>query len=207
MILQFITYCTEDYTGGKCMNVCPQDSKITPCTGKGDSDRWCCGGSDSCCKSNIGVITLDQVLGHGVSSSSLSISIQTSSARLIETVTETALVSTSPTITVGPTESTQSDNSKKPLGGIIAGIVVGAIAGIAWVVVGCWFIRRRLRKTQSQALNEHGPVGYSAEAHHAPVTHEMGSVEKRQELYDRSAPYELASEPSELESPGPRTGR
>jgi hypothetical protein len=190
------------------MNVCPQDSKITPCTGKGDSDRWCCGDSDSCCKSNIGVISLAQVLGAGVSSSSSSVGSQTSSGRTIETVTETTLMSASPTAQTSPTESAHNDDPKDLAKGIIVVIVIAAIAGVVGVVVGCWFVRRRLRKSRTQAINEHGPVVlYKDDAHQAPVVHEVGVAETKPELYSRSPPCELGSEPSELDSSESRSGR
>jgi hypothetical protein len=185
------------------MNVCPQDSKITPCTRKGDSDRWCCGDSDSCCKSNIGVITLAQVLGAGLSSSSSSLSSvasQTPGARTIQTVTETTLPSASSTAQTRPTESALSEDTKDLGKGIIVVIVIAATAGMAGLVVGCWFVRRRLRKSRGQATDEHGPVRYKADAHQAPMIHEVGGAERKAELYSRSTLYELATEPSELDS-------
>lgn len=189
------------------MNVCPQDSRITPCTGKGDSDRWCCGDSNSCCKSNIGVISLAQVLGAGVSSSSSSssslssVGSPTSSTRTVETVTETTLMSASSTIRTDPAESAHQDEPKSVARGVIAIIVIAAIAGIMGIGAGCWFVRRRLRKTRSQAMDGHGPVvTYKVDAYQAPEIHEAGVAETKPELDSHSPPYELASEPSELDS-------
>lgn len=193
------------------MNVCPQDSKITPCTGQGDSDKWCCGDSDSCCKTNIGVITLPQVLGAGISLSSLSSSSvggQTASAQIIKTATETALMSASPTAQTSPTDSVRNGDSINLARGIVAVVVIAAIAGVAGVVVGCWFVRRRLRRGQSQAMDEHGPVVISkVETDQAPMIHEVGVAEEKPELCSRSAPYELASEPCELDSSESRPGK
>lgn len=186
------------------MNVCPQDSKITPCTGKGDSDKWCCGDSNSCCKSRVGVITLDQVLGAGISSSSSS----SSSARTFRTATETAIISALPTAQTTPTESAHNDDPRDLARGIIAIVVIAAIAGVAGVVVGCWLVRRRLRKSRRLATREHGPViMYKTDTHQAPVIYEVGAGETKPELYSRSTPCELGSEPCELGSSQSRAAK
>lgn len=184
------------------MNVCPQDSKVTPCTGEGSSDKWCCGGSDSCCKSNIGVITLEQVLGVSVLSSSLGAASQTSSTQTIETINTVAVVpTTSLTAATSSAERTQNSDEKRLLGVVVAGIVIGVMAGIAWLAAGLWLLRRRFRKKSAQANNEHEcDISYNSEVYFVPPIQEMESEEKTQELNGHALPHELASELPELDS-------
>jgi hypothetical protein len=95
-------------------------------------------------------------------------------------------------VTINPPESAlSSERSKSLSGGVIAGIVVGAIAGICLVGAAFFFARRAIRKTPVQLSNEHGPVKIYAQ--HVPVIHEMGTWEKRPELNGQSPPSELSS--------------
>ncbi|PVH94038.1 hypothetical protein DM02DRAFT_694167 [Periconia macrospinosa] len=59
------TTCTDtNITSGKCLNVCNESgqrdingaSRMTPC--EGSDTRWCCGTSNTCCISGIGVVEL-----------------------------------------------------------------------------------------------------------------------------------------------------
>ncbi|KAJ8115058.1 hypothetical protein OPT61_g3204 [Boeremia exigua] len=144
-------------------------ARITPCDGTATSSRWCCGDTRGCCDSNSGVVLLEQVLGQ-VSSSVISSS---SSRTLSSAPTPT---SSQVAISGPPTETSSASSDSSGLGGgAIAGIVVGAIAGLALVVAGALFFARRA--SRKRKLVEEAPA--VAEVPYSPVSlQEMGPTVK-----------------------------
>lgn len=152
---QFIDYCTEggqEDEATKCANVCSTGdqeltAKITPCDGTKNSTKWCCGASTDCCSgdSDIKPVELAQILG-AVSSSVVSGSASaTSSATPIA-----SQASASGTASAAPAAANSESSGSKGLGGgAIAGIVVGALAGLALIAATLFFARRASQKKKA----------------------------------------------------------
>lgn len=153
--------CTvQDWKIGKCLSVCLSNSvcnqsvmsaikqlmchqissnvMMTPCDDTANSTRWCCGTSKDCCSGDIGVETLAQTfLGM----------VATSISGLSTSATASASVSTSGSNYATSAASPSSSSSLS--GGAIAGIVIGALAGVALIGAAWYFIARRRQAASS----------------------------------------------------------
>ncbi|KAF1840644.1 uncharacterized protein K460DRAFT_359226 [Cucurbitaria berberidis CBS 394.84] len=156
----WIDFCADsDPNSSNCLHVCDQsrnsfgNTPLTPCTGRADSDRWCCGGDNACCTSNVGVVKLAQVLGGALSSSVVSSATSRATSRASSAASSasaaassaSASASTSGTGASATTTSATPEQTKKKSGlsgGAIAGIVIGAIAGLALLAAAIFFARR-----------------------------------------------------------------
>lgn len=157
---QFIDYCTE---GGqadeatKCANVCSTGdqeltAKITPCDGTKNSTKWCCGASTDCCSGDGDVkpVELAQILG------AVSSSVGSVSASATSSATSTGpQASASGAASSAPTAATTENSGSKGLGGgAIAGIVIGALAGLGLIAAALFFARRA---SQTKKKAGYGP--------------------------------------------------
>ncbi|KAJ4983949.1 hypothetical protein SVAN01_10570 [Stagonosporopsis vannaccii] len=183
----FVDYCTEygqADSAAKCLNICPTASleltaKITPCDGTATSSRWCCGDTRGCCNSNTGVVLLEQVLGQ-VSSSVISFSSSAtspaastpSSSQSSTSAASSAAASSSPTDTNNPNSASSGLG-----GGAIAGIVIGAIAGLALIAAALYFARRASQKKRSNTSDE-APTIAEVPYSPAPAMQELGPTVK-----------------------------
>ncbi|CAO2650245.1 Nn.00g015370.m01.CDS01 [Neocucurbitaria sp. VM-36] len=168
----WVDFCADsDVTSSNCLNVCDQvrgafgNTPLTPCTGRADSDRWCCGDSNACCTSNVGVVRLAQVLGGALSSSIVSSATSratssgptaASSASATASSASVSTASASGTGASAAATSAAAGQSKKTglSGGAIAGIVIGAIAGLALFAAVLFFARRAaMYKKKAAASN------------------------------------------------------
>lgn len=123
-------------------------AKITPCDGTATSSRWCCGETRGCCDSNSGVVLLEQVLGQ-VSSSVISSSSSATSPPRASTSVDTSASA------LPPATSSADSGSKGLSGGAIAGIVIGAIGGLALFLLGFFLaMRRRSRKNSETTYGD-----------------------------------------------------
>lgn len=112
---------------------------MTPCNDDPRSETWCCGESKACCGTLKGIQQLPLRFNHAVINSS-----------------STALPSSSATATSTSIPAKQSESSSLG-GGAIAGIVIGAIAGIA-VLLAVAFVVLKRRRRRSGTLLESDPV-------------------------------------------------
>lgn len=176
----FANFCTDpSYPSGKCIDICPStrgtggNARVTPCSGKADSETWCCGESRDCCASGVNVVRLAKVLGQPLPVASSSSVPAAGTVSMITTSSATSTVaSTSSTADAGGTMSsglTQGKKKKKGLGsGAIAGIVIGALAVLSFIV-GLVLIKKRRSKATSAALlaneTEAPPPRYNAAEH------------------------------------------
>ena len=143
------------------MNFCQGKQDITPrlspCDGTANSSAWCCGETADCCQTGNGVITLQQVFG-----------------RLSSTVSSTlSLTTTTTTSTTGSSSDPGVQRPNKIGAGEIAGITIGAVAGLAMVVAAVFLIRKTSRKKQAVHVQPS-----FAEAPHGAAMHEMGPTTK-----------------------------
>ena len=154
----WVDFCADsNIDSGNCLNVCDQtrngfgNTALTPCTGQADSDRWCCGGSNDCCTTNVGVVKLAEVFGGTISSSIVSSATSSATSRASSaassaasaTASSASASTTGGSATASPAPSSGSSEKKSSLsGGAIAGIVIGAIAGLALVAAAIFFARR-----------------------------------------------------------------
>lgn len=177
----FANFCTDpSYPTGKCLDICPStrgtggSARVTSCSGKADSEMWCCGESRDCCASGVNVVRLAKVLGQPLpvayfSSSASATGIPSPSPTSSATST---LATTSSTTDAGGTLSsglTQGKKKKERLGsGAIAGIVIGALALLSFIV-GLVLMKKRRSKAKSAALlanpAEAPPPRYNAAEH------------------------------------------
>ncbi|KAH7077578.1 hypothetical protein BKA63DRAFT_508528 [Paraphoma chrysanthemicola] len=156
--------CTEkDWQSGKCLTLCVDsvdggNQQMTPCDGTPKSEKWCCGSSSKCCLTNP--LVVPQKFSHGIKSSSSSISPSASGA---STSSLTASFTSAAAISSGtaPAENTTSSSSSSLGGGTIAGIVVGAVVGIALLLaIGFWLAKRK-RTSSAAELQSDYPVEQS----------------------------------------------
>lgn len=169
------------------MDICPVGiTQVMSCDGTATSERWCCGSSTNCCFTNIGVVTLKQVF-NGASTSSIG-SVPTPIATHQPTsASETAeMTSLAYTYTARPA-------SRNVAGGIIAGVVTGAIFGLFALLAVLFMARRKVRNraTMEKKTNDY------------PLLAEACALSQRHEL-SPSARKSLAQElpgtaPTELE--------
>lgn len=175
----FANFCTDPfYPSGKCLDICPStrgtggNARVTPCSGKADSETWCCGESTDCCASGVNVVRLAKILGQPLPVASSSAPAAGTVSMSPTSSATSALASTSSTADTSGTMSsglTQGKKKKKGLGsGAIAGIVVGALAVLSFIV-GLVLIKKRMSKAKSAALlanpTEAPPPRYNAAEH------------------------------------------
>lgn len=138
---QYVDYCIDPtYNVGGCPNFCASKSseatvQLTPCTGRADSDRWCCGISKDRCTMNIRVLLRPQVFSGDSSVSQ--------SASLSPTVASTSTESSAPTGSTEPAVLARQRLS----GGAIAGIVIGTTVGLILLGTVMFTARRGIRRT------------------------------------------------------------
>lgn len=170
--------CTvTDWKNGKCLTVCLSNSvcirvrylesigtniqqaarnvRMMPCDDTANSTRWCCGDNKDCCAGDVGVETLAQTFLGDFASATLSPS---SSAT---TAISSNIASSSPS----SSSSSISSASERPStlsGGAIAGIVVGAVAGLALIGT-AWFFFASRRKSANQTPPLYVEEGYPNE--------------------------------------------
>ncbi|KAF2014597.1 hypothetical protein BU24DRAFT_217250 [Aaosphaeria arxii CBS 175.79] len=102
----------EDWSNGKCLSICiPTDTnqrfktqQVTPCTGKSDSSKWCCGDTTACCTDDdkSGAVVLAATFGQSISSSTSSPTSTPTTASSSHPASTTAASSTSPSSTPPP---------------------------------------------------------------------------------------------------------
>lgn len=201
---QFVDYCTENGQkdeATKCANVCSTGNqeltaKITPCDGTKNSTKWCCGASTDCCSgdSTTKPVQLAQILG-AVSSSVIS-----SSASTTATASQS---SASGSASAAPAAGNTDGSGSKGLGGgAIAGIVIGALAGVALIAAALFFARRASHK--KKAGYEAPPIAEPPLPAEAPANafgserQEMSSTVKYAHVAEMAGPP-----PSELHGDSP----
>ncbi|RYO16594.1 hypothetical protein AA0111_g11360 [Alternaria arborescens] len=217
----FVDFCADDNIDSpNCLNVCDQvrDSfgiaRITPCdTGRADSDRWCCGDSTACCTSNVGVVKLPQIMGAAVSSSRAGLPTtapvsKVSSASTASTPTMgTEAPNKSPSAAVGNTGEDPSVT-----GGVIAGIVISGVIGLALLAAAVFFARRASKYKREAAASKYAQ-DIAGCLPQNPDQGQMSDYQKymhdSQHTYSSAQPSELPpAPPSELpsfQSPPPGT--
>jgi hypothetical protein len=171
-------------------------AKITPCDGTKNSTKWCCGASTDCCSgdSDVKPVELAQILG-AVSSSVVSVGASTTTSTAVSTTSQGS-ASGAPTAV-----TTESSGSKGLSGGAIAGIVIGALAGLVLIIAALFFARRVSQKKQAgyaappsaeHVLPAEVPA-YSPE----PPRQEMSSTVKYAHVAEMSGspPSELPGDP------------
>ncbi|UPX14559.1 uncharacterized protein EKO05_0005037 [Ascochyta rabiei] len=169
--------CTvKDWTNGKCLSVCLSNSVssnvfMTPCDDTANSTKWCCGKNRDCCSGDVGVVTLEQTfLGMAATSATLLSSSVTASASISTTFSEISSTGTSSPV--------KSLGSASLPGGVIAGIVVGALAGISLIGVAWFFVARRRLSTASTPL-AHVEGIYQVDAPKICYAHEADGIESQ----------------------------
>lgn len=125
---------------------------MTPCDGTPNSEKWCCGGSTDCCASNF--IAVARSFGNSTTKTS-SITISSSAPEALSSSSTSpdslSFGGLAPTTSAAPISSTLP--SSKPSGGIITGIVIGAMAVLTFVFTAgyVWAKRRRTIKGRISA--------------------------------------------------------
>jgi hypothetical protein len=115
---------------------------MTPCNDDPRSETWCCGDSKQCCGTLKGIQEVPLRFNHGVGNATSS----ASSATGTSTNTNTS------TLPGGATDESSLG------GGVIAGIVIGAIAGIALVLSAAFLIIKRRRRDSAGTEPILGPA-------------------------------------------------
>lgn len=155
---------------------------MTPCDGTDNSTTWCCGATADCCGTDFGGVKLAPTfLGTLASTTSVS--------------TSTTSFSTSKT-----TPPIDSDTSPALPGGAIAGIVIGALAGVALIGATLFFVVRRRRSAEispplyveadstseeSKTFYAHEADGIGAQVSEAPAINERGP-DRRMRVHEMS---------------------
>ncbi|KAF9696253.1 hypothetical protein EKO04_006213 [Ascochyta lentis] len=226
----WVDFCTNsDVSAGGCLDVCHEtknafgNTAMVPCDGTSTSDRWCCGGTKDCCTSNVGVVRLAQVLGGSLSSvvsSSTTLS-SAASSRASATGSSTSPASADASSTPSSTGAASGSNSSsssssgsgsKLSGGTIAGIVIGALAGIALLAAAIFFARRAaMWKKKASVTPEAGVAppytqhtnGYgSAGTYDAPTSDKYAHAHQG-EMYGSAPAHELPGGAMDSELPAP----
>ncbi|KAH7413984.1 hypothetical protein DE146DRAFT_762503 [Phaeosphaeria sp. MPI-PUGE-AT-0046c] len=170
----FANFCTDpSYPSSKCLDICASsrgtggNARVTPCTGKADSETWCCGESKDCCASGINVIQLAKVLGQALPSPSPS---TLRSSVIISSITSaiSSGISSIPSSSASASSTSSADwtalsgskqgtkRKKKGLkGGAIAGIAIGGLA-VLLLIAALLVVRKRRSKARSNALLANG---------------------------------------------------
>lgn len=166
------------------MDICPSGiTQVTPCDGTANSEKWCCGGSNGCCTTNKGVVTLKQVFV-GLTSS---------------VVSSTTVASPTSSKASKPATSTGVGPSAKPSahglpGSVIAGIVIGVIVILAVVLAG--FLLSRQRSLGRYLTRTDGSL--IAEVSGLPPRHELSPSTKGSDMHELPGPppEELQGDPA-----------
>ena len=173
-------------------------AKITPCDGTKNSTKWCCGASTDCCSGNYDIkpVELAQILG-AVSSSVIS-----SSASAISSFTSAASQTSVSASTTPNVVNANNSVSSSLSGGAIAGIVIGALAGLALIAAALLFLCSASRK--KKAGYEAPPAADYSSLVEAPASSPSPG---RQEM-SSAVKYAHVAEmpglpPSELQGDGP----
>jgi hypothetical protein len=195
-----VDFCTDQNVASKnCINVCPQrytsgNVRLTPCNGKADSERWCCGEKTDCCNTNE-VVLLAQVLGGTLSSSASSSASGATASGASTSISAPTSSTTSSRSSPGQDINGKFTEKSGISAGAIVGIIVGVLAAVALLATAI-FLMRRARKT---------PAPYVAEAPDNPPQYQYQSVAAEKDAYayrselPQSPPAELSSEmPTEL---------
>jgi hypothetical protein len=171
----FANYCIDpSYPSGKCLDICPSNrgtggnAQVTPCSGKADSETWCCGTSRDCCASGQNVVRLAKVLGQPLSL--LSSAVVMSSSSSSSTSMRTSFTSATSTPGLGELDSSGlgqgiKKKTKGLKGGAIAGIVVGALALLLFIAAFVVINKRRCKAKSEVSTAEVPPPQYYAEEH------------------------------------------
>ncbi|CAN9474288.1 unnamed protein product [Alternaria alternata] len=181
----FVDFCADDNIDSpNCLNVCDQvrDSfgiaRITPCdNGRADSDRWCCGDSTACSPVS-----------------------KVSSASTASTpTTGTEAPNKTPSAAVGNTGEDPSVT-----GGVIAGIVISGVIGLALLAAAVFFARRASKYKREAAASKYAQ-GIAGCLPQNPDQGQMSDYQKymhdSQHTYSSAQPSELPpAPPSELPS-------
>ncbi|KAH7070781.1 hypothetical protein BKA63DRAFT_84333 [Paraphoma chrysanthemicola] len=204
-------FCTEkDVTSSKCLNLCPSSrldfghARLTPCNGRADSERWCCGTSIDCCASN-GVISLAQVLGGALSSSTATSATPTTIpiSRTASSSARSSLASESArgaeaAATSNSSLSNQGDRKTGLSTGAIVGIAVGVVAGVVLLGAAIFFTQRaktyKQKATASNLAEASQGQAPCYEAQGQEVVAEKDAYAYRSEL-PGAPPAELHAEP------------
>lgn len=136
------------------MDICPAGiTEVMSCDGTATSERWCCGTSTDCCSTNVGVVTLKQVFGDRSSilstpASSISTSFTPPSSTSTSVPSQTISSATAGEDTT-KTNASES-NPRKNNAGIISGVVIATAVGVAVLLAGFCFARRRFRQRAAE---------------------------------------------------------
>lgn len=151
-------YCTSpNFTSSSCLSICEQTrgtgggTRVTPCNGKADSERWCCGDTSACCTSNVGVVKLAQIFGQVVELSS-SVGVSSSMSVSVSGVRSSPSTVATPS-SPGAAQGEQGGEEEGLNGGVIAGVVIGSLAGLAVLTAVVLFALRRKKNGRSGRLD------------------------------------------------------
>lgn len=149
---------------------------MTPCNDDPRSETWCCGDSKQCCGTLKGIQEVPLRFNHGVGNATLSNSSSTSAAA---TGTSTGA-------------ATPASNDSALGGGAIAGIVIGAFAGIVLVLSAAFLILKRRKRDSTGTELILGPAYRDSKTYYG---HEADVVTPPVEAPDgRGQFHELATE-------------
>ena len=127
---------------------------MTPCSGKADSEKWCCGDTNACCESGVGVVKIAQVFGREVEVLS-SVASAASRSR-----SSSSMVAASTPSSLSGIQGKKSEQEGLG-GGVIAGSVIGALAGLAVLAAVVLFgLRRRKNRRLGFAEGSMAPPQY-----------------------------------------------
>jgi hypothetical protein len=196
---------------------------MVPCDGTATSERWCCGDSNNCCTSNLGVIQLAQVLGGTLSSiessatrsSTMATSLASSNAAATGSSTPASASASTPTSTgagsgSNSSFSSSSNTGSRLSGGAIAGVVIGALAGVALLAAAIFFARRAaMWKRKASAAPEIGGVppytqhgnGYGPTTGYDASINDKHAHAHQGELYGSATTHELPGRALDSEMP------
>ncbi|KAF1836905.1 hypothetical protein BDW02DRAFT_203718 [Decorospora gaudefroyi] len=192
----YASFCIfGDYEEQGCLNVCAGsrdedlESFMIPCNGRPDSEKWCCGQSTSCCDDpdSPDLVILPQTLGGTISPSSSTRSSSRSTRTSAYDYTSTTSASSS---------SSSDDDDEGLSAGALAGIVVGAVAGVALLAAAIFFaLRARKYKKRADASAGASATNDSEVPPPPPgYTEAPTQIHVPQDKYAHQAPVEMPGE-------------